>query len=326
MKPIRIGIAGYGNLGRGVVSVLPHYPDLHLEAIFCRRSITDIPEAAHLPIFPLNTILSWKSQLDVLLLCTGSATDLPVMAPALAEHFNLVDSYDNHACIPAHYAAVDKAAKQSETLALISAGWDPGLFSIFRAYSTAILPQGKSYTFWGKGVSQGHSDAIRRIPGVRNARQYTIPSSLALERLAQGELPDFTPQEMHKRLCFVLPEEHADRSAIEQAIRTMPAYFAGYETEIHFLTPEEWQALPTGLAHGGRVLHRGITGSDNRQDLSFRLQLDSNPQFTASVLVACARAVFTMHQRGVCGCCTMLDIPPSALLPASANPFSGKIL
>lgn len=327
-NPIQLGIVGYGNLGQGVVSVLPDNPDCHLRAIFTRRDPSSIKAAEGLPLVPLDTILDWKQRLDVLLLCTGSATDLPAMAPALAAHFNIVDSYDNHTQIPAHFAAVDHAAKQAGTLALISAGWDPGLFSLFRVYSSAVLPQGKSYTFWGKGISQGHSDAIRRIPGVRDARQYTIPSPRALEQLARGETPNLSPQQMHTRLCLVLAEDGADHDAIEQAIRTMTAYFTGYETTVHFLTSMEWQSLPTGLAHGGQVLHNGNTGTqhENRQRMSFQLQLDSNPQFTASVMVACARAVFAMHHRGEIGCRTILDVPPAALSPFTEETLLQKML
>lgn len=328
-QPIRVGIVGYGNLARGVECSIPQNPDMELAVVFTRRN----PETLHIqtpgiPVVSVNEIMNWKNKLDVLILCGGSATDLPVMTPKLAAHFNVVDSFDNHSHIPEHYQNVDLAAREGEHLAVISAGWDPGLFSINRLYAAAVLPQGKTYTFWGKGVSQGHSDAIRRIPGVVDARQYTIPVPEAMERVRKGENPELTVREKHTRLCYVVTEEGADQAAIEQAIKTMPGYFADYDTTVNFITEEELQRDHAGLPHGGCVIRSGVTGlhSENRQTIEYRLDLDSNPQFTASVLVACARGAVTMRRRGEIGCRTVFDIAPADLTNMSREELLAHLL
>ena len=328
-RPIRIGIVGYGNLARGVEAAIPRNPDLTLSAIFTRRDPASIhPMTAGVPVVSAQDILSWKGKLDVLILCAGSATDLPVMTPALAAHFNVVDSFDNHSHIPAHYGVVNTAATAAGTLAVISAGWDPGLFSVNRLYAAAILPQGNTYTFWGKGVSQGHSDAIRRIPGVADARQYTVPVPEALDRVRRGEDPQLTTREKHTRLCYVVAEEGADLQEIETAIKTMPSYFADYDTTVHFISQEELNRDHAGLPHGGSVIRSGVTGlqNENRQTIEYHLDLDSNPQFTASVLVACARAAVVMRERGETGCRTMLDIAPVDLTAMSREEMLAHLL
>jgi diaminopimelate dehydrogenase len=263
-----------------------------------------------------------------MILCGGSATDLPTMTPAFARTFNVIDSFDNHSKIPEHFAAVDAAAAQAGTVAVISAGWDPGLFSVNRLYASAILPQGKDYTFWGKGVSQGHSDAVRRLPGVLDARQYTIPVPEAMDRVRAGENPELTTREKHTRLCYVVAEEGADKAAIEQAIKTMPAYFADYDTTVEFITAEEMKRDHAGLPHGGSVIRSGVTGwkGENRQTIEYKLTLDSNPQFTASVLVACARAAVRMKARGITGCQTIFDIAPADLSPKSREELLAHML
>jgi diaminopimelate dehydrogenase len=271
------------------------------------------------PVVSLDHILSWKDRIDVLLLCGGSAKDLPEMTPALAREFHVIDSFDTHANIPVHFAAVDKAASESGHLALISTGWDPGLFSVNRLYASAILPQGKDYTFWGKGVSQGHSDAVRRLPGVADCRQYTIPVPEAMDRVRSGEDPELTTRQKHTRYCYVVAEEGADKAAIETAIKTMPNYFADYDTTVEFITAEEMARDHAGLPHGGSVIRSGITGwqGESRQTIEYKLTLDSNPQFTASVLVAYARALMKMAGRGETGCRTVFDVAPADLSPVS---------
>ena len=327
-QPIRVGIVGYGNLARGAECALTQNPDLTLTAVFTRRDPAAVHTQTAVPVVPVEQILGWKDRVDVLLLCAGSATDLPEMTPALAAHFNVVDSYDNHCGIPDHFAKVQQAAQAAGTTAVISAGWDPGLFSLNRAYAAAILPQGKTYTFWGRGVSQGHSDAIRRIPGVRDARQYTIPVPEAMERVRRGEAPELTTREKHTRLCYVVAEEGADQAAIETAIKTMPCYFEDYDTTVHFITQEELNRDHSALPHGGTVIRSGVTGLERecRETIEYRLDLDSNPQFTASVLVACARAVAKLRSRGVTGCHTMLDLAPTDLLPLSREEILETLL
>ena len=328
-QPIRIGIMGYGNLGRGVECTLMQNPDLQLQSIFTRRSPdtlqTHTPEV---PVVSADDILTWKDRIDVMILCAGSATDLPAMTPALAEHFNVVDSFDNHHAIPAHFAAVEHAATSGGTLAVISGGWDPGLFSLNRLYASAILPQGKTYTFWGRGVSQGHSDAIRRIPGVLDARQYTIPVPEAQEQVRRGEHPVFSARQMHTRLCYVVPEAGADLAAIETAIKTMPAYFADYDTTVEFISLEELRKNHAGLPHGGSVIRSGTTGwnGEHHHTVEYHLELESNPEFTASVLVACARAAFVLHQRGETGCRTLLDLAPADLSPMNRQELLAQLL
>ena len=313
---IKIGIVGYGNLARGAECAIRQNPDMTLRAVFTRRK----PETVSIltpdvPVVSLSDIENWKDKLDILLLCGGSATDLPQMTPALSAHFHVVDSFDTHADIPAHYAAVDAAARESGHIAVISSGWDPGLFSLNRLYGAAILPQGQDYTFWGKGVSQGHSDAVRRIPGVIDCRQYTIPVDSALEAVRRGETPALTTRQKHTRLCYVVAQEGADRAAITEKIVTMPKYFADYDTTVEFITAEEMEKNHSGLPHGGHVLRTGVTGwnGETKQTIEYSLTLDSNPQFTASVLIACARAALRMASRGDKGCKTIFDIAPADL-------------
>ncbi len=309
MSKLSVGIVGYGNLGRGAELSVAANPDMEAKAIFSRRNL-DHPLYA-----PMEGILDWKEKLDVLLLCGGSATDLPEQGPALAEHFHLVDSFDTHARIPEYHAAVDAAALRGGKFAVISTGWDPGLFSLMRVLFEAILPQGKEYTFWGKGVSQGHSDAIRRVSGVSDARQYTIPSETALERVRGGENPALGTREKHSRLCYVVLAEGADAAAVEEAIVTMPNYFADYDTTVHFVDADELARDHSGLPHGGVVLRSGETGPGHRHLLEFGLQLESNPEFTASVLTACARAAVRLARRGESGARSILDLPVGLLSP-----------
>ena len=326
---IRIGIVGYGNLAKGAECAIRQNPDMELVAVFTRREPASVKILTpHVPVLPLGETAAWKNKIDVLLLCGGSATDLPAMTPALAKDFHVVDSFDTHANIPAHFAAVDAAAKESGHIAVISVGWDPGLFSVNRLYASAVLPAGKDYTFWGKGVSQGHSDAVRRIPGVADCRQYTIPVPQALERVRAGEAPEFTTREKHTRYCYVVAEEGADKAAIESAIKTMPNYFADYDTTVEFITREQMQRDHAGLPHGGSVIRSGVTGWDgeNRQTIEYKLTLDSNPQFTASVLVAVARAAMKMKDRGQTGCCTVFDIAPADLSILSREEMLAHLL
>ncbi len=316
----RIGLVGYGNLAKGAESAIKNNPDMELAAVFTRRDPKTVSiKTPGVPVLPESEALNMKNDIDVMLLCGGSATDLPAMTPRYAELFNVVDSFDTHANIPSHFDAVNKAAQASGHLALISCGWDPGLFSIFRTYATAALPMGESYTFWGKGVSQGHSDAIRRIPGVVDARQYTIPVEAALEAVRSGSNPVLTTREKHTRECFVVAADGADKAEIEKQIVTMPNYFSDYDTTVHFISAEELQAKHAGLPHGGSVIRSGVTGLDNecKEVMEMKLTLDSNPQFTSSVLIACCRAISRMHAQGQTGCRTMLDIPPAALINMS---------
>ena len=317
---VNIGIVGYGNLARGVECAIRQNPDMKLRAVFTRRDPASVkiltPEV---PVLPLADTAAWKDRIDVMILCGGSATDLPGMTPALARDFNVIDSFDNHANIPAHFANVDAAASAGGHIAFISVGWDPGLFSVNRLYAAAILPQGQDYTFWGRGVSQGHSDAVRRLPGVIDCRQYTIPVPAALDRVRSGENPTLTAREKHTRHCYVVAEEGADKAAIEEAIKTMPNYFEPYDTTVEFISMEEMKRDHAGLPHGGSVIRSGVTGWDkeNKQTIEFKLTLDSNPQFTSSVLVAMARAAMKMKARGVTGCQTIFDAAPADLSPMS---------
>ena len=323
---IKIGIVGYGNLAKGVEYAIRQNPDMELKAVFTRRSPASVKIASAVPVVSYGDILAWRDEVDVLLLCGGSATDLPEMSPALAEYFNIVDSFDTHASIPAHFDAVDAAAKASGHMAVISGGWDPGLFSVNRLYGEAILPQGKDYTFWGKGVSQGHSDAVRLLPGVADCRQYTVPVASALERVRAGEMPELSVREKHTRLCYVVPEEGADLVAIEKAIKEMPNYFADYDTTVVFITKEEMARDHGGLPHGGCVLRSGVTGKGTAQTVEYKLTLGSNPEFTGSVLVALARAAYRMHSRGVVGCHTIFDIAPADLSPYSSEELRKRLL
>ena len=326
---INIGIVGYGNLARGVESAIRQNPDMCLKAVFTRRDPNKLTiRTPGVPVVALAEAEKWVDTIDVMILCGGSATDLPQMTPTFAKMFNVVDSFDNHANIPNHFAAVNAAAQESGHIALISVGWDPGLFSLNRLYASAVLPQGRDYTFWGTGVSQGHSDAVRRIPGVIDARQYTIPVPAAMDRVRAGENPDLTTREKHTRCCYVVTEEGADQAAIENAIKTMPNYFEPYDTTVHFISAEEMARDHSGLPHGGSVIRSGITGwnGEHKQTIEFKLTLDSNPEFTASVLVACARALMKMHGRGQIGCKTIFDIAPADLSPLSQEEMLAHLL
>ncbi len=314
----RIGIFGYGNLARGVECAVAQNPDMALAAVFTRRDPASVSILTPgVPVVAAGDVLDWQDKLDVLILCGGSATDLPNMTPKYARSFHVIDSFDTHAKIPEHFAAVDAAAGASGHIAFISMGWDPGLFSVNRLYASAILPEGKDYTFWGRGVSQGHSDAVRRLPGVLDARQYTIPVPEALERVRRGENPELTTREKHTRYCYVVAEEGADKAAIETAIKTMPNYFDEYDTTVEFITAEEMRRDHSGLPHGGSVIRSGVTGwnREHHETIEYKLTLDSNPEFTSSVLVACARAAMKMAGRGVTGCQTIFDIAPADLSP-----------
>ena len=326
---INIGIVGYGNLARGVECAIRQNPDMALAAVFTRRDPTTVKILTpNVPVLTLDEAAQWKDRIDVMILCGGSATDLPKMTPAFARDFNVIDSFDTHATIPAHFVAVDAAASESGHIAFISVGWDPGLFSVNRLYASAILPQGKDYTFWGKGVSQGHSDAVRRIPGVVDCRQYTIPVPEAMDRVRAGENPALTTREKHTRYCYVVAEDGADKAAIETAIKTMPNYFADYDTTVEFITMEEMRRDHSGLPHGGSVIRSGITGwnGENKQTIEYKLTLDSNPQFTASVLVACARAAMKMKARGITGCQTIFDVAPADLSAMSREEMLAHML
>ncbi len=325
----KIGIVGYGNLAKGVECAIRQNDDLELVAVFTRRDPASVQiKTPDVPVLSLEAAAEWKGKLDVMVLCGGSATDLPEMTPAFAKDFHVVDSFDNHSKIPQHYAAVDGAASQSGHVAVISVGWDPGLFSVNRLYASAILPVGKDYTFWGKGVSQGHSDAVRRLPGVVDCRQYTIPVPEALERVRKGEDPELTTREKQTRYCYVVAEDGADKAAIEQAIKTMPGYFADYDTTVEFITMEEMKRDHSGLPHGGSVIRSGVTGweGESRQTIEYKLTLDSNPQFTGSVLAACARAAHKMAARGEKGCKTIFDIAPADLSAKSREDIISHML
>ena len=313
---MNIGIYGYGNLGRGVEDSIKRNPDMKLVAVFTRRNPESLSIATEgVPVVSTDDILKWKDKIDVLIICGGSATDLPEMTPALAENFNVVDSFDNHSSIPVHFEKVDKAAKEKGTTALISCGWDPGMFSVNRLYASCILPDGADYTFWGKGVSQGHSDAIRRIDGVLDARQYTVPVEEALDKVRSGAQPELTVRQKHKRECFVVAEDGADKDRITKEIVTMPAYFEPYDTSVTFITMEEMKKYHSELPHGGNVIRTGVTGKDNchKQVIEYKLTLDSNPEFTGSVLVAYARAVCRMAERKDFGCKSVFDVAPADL-------------
>ena len=326
---IRIGIMGYGNLGRGIECAIRQNPDMELVAVFTRRP----PESVKIltpgvKVYHADEAVAKKDEIDVLILCGGSATDLPTQTPEYAKYFNVIDSFDTHAKIPEHFAAVDAVAKQSGNVAVISCGWDPGMFSINRLYASAILPEGKDYTFWGKGVSQGHSDAIRRIEGVLDAKQYTIPIDEALNAVRSGETPDFTARQKHLRECFVVAAEGADKARIENEIKTMPNYFADYDTIVHFISQDELKRDHSGIPHGGFVIRSGKTGADKEHShiIEYSLKLDSNPEFTASVIVACARATYRMRREGMTGCKTIFDLPPSYLSPMSGEELRKHLL
>ncbi len=326
---IRIGILGYGNLGRGVECAIKHNDDEELVAVFTRRdpsTVKILTEGA--AVVNVADIEAWKDKIDVLIICGGSATDLPEMTPKYAKMFNVIDSFDTHANIPTHFANVDAAAKEGGKIAMISLGWDPGMFSVSRLYANSILNNGQTYTFWGKGVSQGHSDAIRRVPGVKNGKQYTIPVPEALEAVRSGANPELSTRQKHTRECFVVLEEGADPAKVEEAIKTMPNYFADYDTTVHFISEEELKANHSGIPHGGFVIHSGRTGwnDENNHVIEYSLKLDSNPEFTSSVLVAFARAAVRMANEGQVGCRTIFDVPPAYLSSMSGEEIRAHLL
>ncbi|MCR5690850.1 MAG: diaminopimelate dehydrogenase [Eubacterium sp.] len=326
---IKIGIMGYGNLGRGVEVAMKTAPDMELVAVFTRRDpATVTPMTAGVPVVSVNDVKDWTDKIDVMILCGGSATDLPVMTPEYAKLFNVVDSFDTHARIPEHFANVDAAAKAAGKVGVISCGWDPGMFSLMRVYANAILPDGKDYTFWGKGVSQGHSDAIRRIEGVKNAKQYTVPVEASLNAVRKGENPELTTRQMHTRECFVVLEEGADAAKVEKEIKEMPNYFADYDTTVNFISEEEFAANHGGMAHGGYVFRSGKTGAngENNHIIEYSLKLDSNPEFTTSVLICIARAAYRMKNEGQTGCKTILDIPPAYFSAQSGEDLRAHLL
>lgn len=326
---IRIGILGYGNLGRGVECAVRQNPDMELKAVFTRRdpaAVKILTEGAK--VCAAKDAEKMKDEIDVMIICGGSATDLPEQTPKFAQWFNVIDSFDTHANINKHFAAVDEAAKKSGKLGIISAGWDPGMFSLNRLYAAAILPVGECYTFWGRGVSQGHSDAIRRIPGVKDARQYTVPVESALEAVRSGSNPKLTTREKHTRECFVVAEEGADKMKIAETIKTMPNYFADYDTTVTFISEDELKKNHSGIPHGGFVFRSGKTGwnGENSHIIEYSLKLDSNPEFTSSVLVAYARAAYRMSKEGQTGCKTVFDIAPAYLSSLSGEELRGTLL
>lgn len=324
---MRIAIYGYGNLGRGVECAARDSEDVELVGIFSRRAPEKV-KSLGAPVYSVSELDSFSDKIDVLIICAGSATDLPEMTPALARNFNVLDSFDTHASIPSHFDRVNESALDTDHIALISGGWDPGMFSIARLYSSAILPNGKDYTFWGRGVSQGHSDAIRRIEGVIDARQYTVPVECAVSAVRNGEMPELCTREKHTRECYVVAEEGADLARIEKEIKTMPNYFADYDTTVSFISEEELKRTHMGIPHGGRVIRSGKTGisGENSHVIEYSLKLDSNPEFTASVLVAFARALDRMYKRGVRGCKTVFDVAPADLSPLTAEELRAHML
>ena len=326
---MKIGIMGYGNLGRGIECAIKQNPDMELAAVFSRRDPSTVKILTEgVKVYSVDDAVKMKDEIDVLILCGGSATDLPVQTPEYAKYFNVVDSFDTHARIPEHFANVDAAAKENGNIAVISCGWDPGMFSLNRLYANCILPQGNDYTFWGKGVSQGHSDAIRRVEGVMNGKQYTIPVDSALERVRNGENPELTTREKHIRECFVVAEEGADKARIEKEIKEMPNYFADYDTIVHFITEEELARDHSGIPHGGFVIRSGKTGwnEEHNHIIEYSLKLDSNPEFTASVIVACARAAYRMKKEGMTGCKTIFDIAPAYMSPLDGAELRAHML
>lgn len=326
---IRVGILGYGNLGKGVESAIAQNDDMELKAVFTRRNPENVKvRTAGVKVLQADELSHMQDELDVLILCGGSATDLPVQTPQYASMYNVVDSFDTHARIPEHFAAVDAAAKKAGKVSLISCGWDPGMFSLNRLYANCVLPEGKDYTFWGKGVSQGHSDAVRRIEGVKDCRQYTIPVEKAVEAVRSGSNPELTTREKHTRECFVVAEKGADLAKIENEIKTMPNYFSDYNTTVHFITEEEMKRDHSGLPHGGMVIRTGVTGmeKEHKHVIEYSLKLDSNPEFTGSVIVSYARAVSRMNKEGMSGCKTVFDVAPAYLSPKSAEELRAHML
>lgn len=325
---MRLGILGYGNLGKGVELAVKQNDDVELVAVFTRRDPKSFKINSDAKVVHVSELENYKSEIDVLILCGGSATDLPVQTPECAKMFNVIDSFDTHAKIPEHFANVDKSAKESGKIGIISVGWDPGMFSLNRLYANAILPDGSDYTFWGKGVSQGHSDAIRRIEGVKDAKQYTVPVEKALEAVKNCENPILSTGEKHTRECYVVLKEGADADRVEKEIKTMPNYFADYETTVHFISEEELKKNHSKINHGGFVFRTGKTGvnGENNHVIEYNLKLDSNPEFTSSVLVAYARAAFRMNKEGQTGCKTVFDVPPAYLSPKSAEELRKTML
>lgn len=326
---MKIGIIGYGNLGRGIECGIRQNADMELAAVFTRRDPKDVKILTEgVPVYPIDEIEKMQGKLDVVVLCGGSATDLPKQTPEYAKYFNVVDSFDTHARIPEHFEKVDEAAKKSGHVALISCGWDPGMFSLNRLYANAILPEGKDYTFWGKGVSQGHSDAIRRVEGVKDGKQYTIPVEGALKEVRSGSNPELTTRQKHLRECFVVAEEGADKERIEETIKNMPNYFADYDTTVHFISEEELKRDHSGIPHGGFVFRTGATGfeKEHKHIIEYSLKLDSNPEFTASVILAFARAVNRLHKEGQKGCKTVFDVAPAYLSPKSGEELRKELL
>ena len=329
MSKVRLGIIGYGNLGRGIECGIRQNEDMELAAVFTRRNPGDVKiRTEGVPVYPIEELEKMQGKLDVVILCGGSATDLPKQTPEYAKYFNVVDSFDTHAKIPEHFAKVDEAAKESGHVALISCGWDPGMFSLNRLYANAILPEGKDYTFWGKGVSQGHSDAIRRVEGVKDGKQYTIPVEDALKEVRSGSKPELTTRQKHIRECFVVAEEGADKSKIEETIKNMPNYFADYDTTVHFISEEELKRDHSGIPHGGFVFRTGATGfeKEHKHIIEYSLKLDSNPEFTASVILAFARAVNRLYKEGQKGCKTVFDVAPAYLSPKSGEELRKELL
>lgn len=326
---MKIGIIGYGNLGRGIECGIRQNEDMELAAVFTRRNPADVKiQTEGVPVYPIEELEKMQGKLDVVVLCGGSATDLPEQTPEYVKYFNVVDSFDTHAKIPEHFAKVDAAAKESGHVALISCGWDPGMFSLNRLYANAILPEGKDYTFWGKGVSQGHSDAIRRVEGVKDGKQYTIPVESALKEVRSGSNPELTTRQKHIRECFVVAEEGADKSKIEETIKNMPNYFADYDTTVHFISEEELKRDHSGIPHGGFVFRTGATGfeKEHKHVIEYSLKLDSNPEFTASVILAFARAVNRLYKEGQKGCKTVFDVAPAYLSPKSGEELRKELL
>ena len=326
---MKIGILGYGNLAKGVESAIKNNTDMELSCVFTRRDPSKIKLLSeNVPVFSIDDIKNYKNEIDVLIICGGSALDLPKQTPEFAKYFNVIDSFDTHARIPEHFANVDKVAKDNNHIALISCGWDPGMFSLARLYGNCILPDGNDYTFWGKGVSQGHSDAIRRVEGVKDGKQYTIPIQSALNEVRTGKNPTLTARQKHTRECFVVAEEKADKSKIEKAIKEMPNYFADYDTTVHFISQEELKKNHSNISHGGFVFRTGKTGWNKEYNniIEYSLKLDSNPDFTSSVIVSFARAIYRMNKEGITGCKTVFDIAPSYLSPLSNEEIRARLL
>lgn len=326
---MKIGILGYGNLGKGVESAIRQNDDMELACILTRRNPESIkPATEGVKVYSVDDIEKLKGEIDVLVLCGGSATDLPEQTPEYAKYFNVIDSFDTHARIPEHFANVDKVAKENGHVALISCGWDPGMFSLMRLYGASVLPEGEDYTFWGKGVSQGHSDAIRRVEGVKNGKQYTIPVDSALEAVRSGSNPELTTRQKHTRECFVVSEEGADLAKIEKTIKEMPNYFSDYDTTVNFISEEEFVKNHAGIPHGGFVFRTGVTGlnKENKHVIEYSLKLDSNPEFTSSVILAFARAINRLSKEGQTGCKTVFDIAPAYLSPLSGEELRAHML